>query len=235
MAFNPIGTELNATGNPSLSDEEVVSRVRAGDTSLYEVLMRRYNQRLFRITRTILRDDHEAEDVMQEAYVRAYASLHQFAGRAKFSTWLAKIAIHEAFSRLRKRAREDPARAHRKSESLEAMKTLDLNPEEQSLRHEARSLLEQAVDALPDLYRAVFVLREIENMSPADTAQCLDLTEGAVNVRLHRARQMLRQDLYMRARVTSSQAFQFQGARCDHLVRRVLDDLACALLCPNSR
>jgi RNA polymerase sigma-70 factor (ECF subfamily) len=102
MGANTAVREFALTGTSPLSDEEIVSRVRAGDTALYEVLMRRYNQRLFRVARSILRDDDEAEDVMQDAYVRAYTSLHQFEGRAQFSTWLTKIAIHEASSRLRK-------------------------------------------------------------------------------------------------------------------------------------
>src|SRR5438552_957216 len=115
--------ELPQNRNSPLSDEEVVARVRSGETALYEVLMRRYNQRLFRIARSIVRDNDEAEDVIQDAYVRAYASLHQFAGRAKFSTWLAKIAVHEASSRLRKRKRiEDiPVSVHQRSQSMEEM------------------------------------------------------------------------------------------------------------------
>jgi RNA polymerase sigma-70 factor (ECF subfamily) len=168
-------SELAQSRNLSLSDEEVVARVRAGDTPLYEVLMRRYNQRLFRIARSIVRDDDEAEDVIQDAYVRAYVSLHQFAGRAKFFTWLAKIAVHEASSRLRKRKRiEDiPVGSYQKSQSVEDMKSSDPDPEQQTLRRETVSLLEQAVDRLPGTYRPVFVLREIENMSTAETASCL--------------------------------------------------------------
>jgi RNA polymerase sigma-70 factor, ECF subfamily len=220
-------SELNPTQTSPLSDEEVLARVRSGDTALYEVLMRRYNQRLFRIARSILRDDDEAEDVIQDAYVRAYASLNQFAGRAKFSTWLAKIAVHEASSRLRKRKRigDIPVIAHQKSQSMEDMKSSDPDPEQETLRREAVSFLEQAVDRLPGTYRPVFVLREIENMSTAETASCLDLTEETVKIRLLRARQMLREELYARVGATSSQAFQFLGWRCDRVVSRVFDQL----------
>jgi RNA polymerase sigma-70 factor, ECF subfamily len=201
--------------------------VRAGDTAFYEVLMRRYNQRLFRIARAILRANDEAEDVVQDTYVRAYASLHQFAGKAKFSTWLAKIAMHEALARSRKRKRieDSPAGADQESRGMETMKSSDPDPEQQTLRQEVLSLLEQAVDRLPGTYRSVFVLREIENMSTAETASCLDLTEEAVKVRLLRARQTLRQELYALAGATSSQAFQFLGWRCDRVVRRVFDRL----------
>jgi RNA polymerase sigma-70 factor, ECF subfamily len=228
MLSESTSSELAQARNSPLSDEDVVARVRSGDTACYEVLMRRYNQRLFRIACSIVRDDDEAEDVIQDAYVRAYASLHQFAGRAKFSTWLAKIAVHEAFSRLRKRNRiEDvPVSAHQNSQSMVDMKSLDPDPEQETLRREAASFLEQAVDSLPGMYRPVFVLREIENMSTAETAGCLDLTEETVKIRLIRARQMLRQELYVRAGATSSQAFQFLGWRCDRVVRRVFDQLA---------
>ncbi len=205
-----------------------MERVRTGDTALYEVLMRRYNQRLFRIARTMLRDDDEAEDVIQDAYVRAYASLHQFAGKAQFSTWLAKIAINEASRRLRKRKRiwELPAGRDGEDQTMDAMKSSDPDPEEQALRGQAASLLERAVDALPDLYRYVFVLREIEDMSTAETANCLDLTEEAVKVRLLRARQLLRKELYTQVGATSSRAFQFLGARCDRVVQGVFDRIA---------
>lgn len=211
-----------------LPDEEIVARVEAGDTALYEVLMRRYNQRLFRLARAILRDEHEAEDVVQHTYVQAYASLHQFAGRAKFSTWLAKIAVYEASSRLQKRKRmqEIPAIPDRETTGISAVKSSDPDPEEQALRHQTLSFLEKAIDALPDLYRSVFVLREIENMSTTETANCLDLTEEAVKVRLIRARQRLRKELYLRVGAVSSHAFQFMGVRCDRIVARVFDEFS---------
>jgi RNA polymerase sigma-70 factor, ECF subfamily len=210
--------------NSPLSDEEVVARVREGDTPLYEVLMRRYNQRLFRVARAILHDDDEAEDVMQHTYVKAYASLNQFAGKALFSTWLTKIAVYEAFSRLRSRKRIQDIEGNWTEDvhSMDSLKARDPNPEEQALKHEAVSLLERAVDHLPDLYRSVFVLREIEMMSTAETANCLALTEEAVKIRLLRARQMLRNELYARVGAVSAQAFQFMGVNCDQMVQRVL-------------
>jgi RNA polymerase sigma-70 factor (ECF subfamily) len=178
--------------------------------------------------RAILRDDDEAEDVVQDAYVRAYVSLHQFAGKAQFSTWLAKIAVHEASSRLRQRKRlqEVSVNPDQEHQSMEALKSSDADPEQQTLRHEAVSLLEAAVDALPEMYRSVFVLRDVENMNTGETADCLDLTEEAVKVRLLRARHMLRKELYMRAGATSSKAFQLMGARCDRVVHRVFDRLS---------
>jgi RNA polymerase sigma-70 factor (ECF subfamily) len=218
-----------------LADEQVVERVLAGDKALYEVLMRRYNQRLFRITRAILLDDDEAEDVMQDAYVRAFASLGQFAGRAKFSTWLTKIAIYEALRRARKRKREQeiPASLGQPNEGIESMKSSEPDPEQQTLRCETASFLEQAVDALPEIYRSVFILREIETMSTAETASCLDLTEETVKIRLLRARRVLRKELYARVGATSSKAFTFLGKRCDRVVHKVLERLPTSAPCAN--
>src|SRR5205814_400800 len=133
VVYNSAAPELNSIQNSSLSDEQVVARVEAGETALYEVLMRRYNQRLFRVVRSILRDDDEAEDVVQDAYVRAYASLHQFAAKSKFSTWLTKIAIYEAYSRLRKQKRiqETPASPpDHENQPMEVVKSSDPGPEQ---------------------------------------------------------------------------------------------------------
>jgi RNA polymerase sigma-70 factor, ECF subfamily len=227
MMLHLADPNLALTANSSLSDEEVVDRVRAGDTPLYEILMRRHNQRLFRIARAILGNSDEAEDVIQHAYVRAYAALHQFAGRSQFSTWLTKIAVHEASSRLmkRKRIQSVPPSADEEYDGMEAIKSSGANPEEQVLRHETIRLLEEAVDSLPGTYRCVFVLREMENMSTAETANCLELTEEAVKVRLLRARHMLRKELYTRVGATGTRAFEFLGPRCDRVVRSVLDQL----------
>src|SRR4051794_336515 len=141
-----------------LSDEEVVRRVLNGETGLYEIIMRRYNQRLYRAARSIVGEAAEAEDLIQDAYVRAFTHLSQFAGDAKFSTWLTRIAVHEALARSRKRRREVqmPAKSN-----AEEFSTQDLNPEAQAARDETRRLLESSIQALPVVYRSVFVLREI--------------------------------------------------------------------------
>jgi RNA polymerase sigma-70 factor (ECF subfamily) len=201
----------------TLSDEEIVTRVRGGEIELYEALMRRYNQRLFRVARSILRDDSEAEDVMQDAYVRAYEHLNSFAGEAKFATWLTKIAVHEALHRLRKRSRSGDL------ESIMATATSDApNPEREAYDHELRGALERAIDRLPDTYRSVFVLRVVEGLDVAETASALNLGGEAVKTRLHRARALLRRDLQRRVGIESSQAFAFLGERCDRLVAKVL-------------
>lgn len=215
--------ERTAASSTGPSDEEVISRVKRGETALYEVIVRRYNQRLFRIVRSIIANDEEAQDVMQDAYVRAFSALHQFAGHAQFSTWLAKIAIYEAYRRVRKQKYFRGVRSETIPDfNMDTVKSIEPDPEQQTLSEEGTRFLEEAIDSLPEIYRSVFVLREIENMSTAETASFLEITEESVKVRLLRARHMLRAELYARAGATGSHAFQFNGDRCDGQVRNVL-------------
>ena len=214
----------------ALSDEEVVRRVREGDAPLFEVLMRRYNQRLYRVARAILRDDAEAEDVMQHAYVEGYLHIGQFAGRSAFSTWLTKIAVYEALARVRRRGREllvDPL-PEADEDAMSMLKSPRPDPEQQALQGEARTLLEAAIDALPAAYRSVFVLREVEGMSTAETAECLEVSDEVVKTRLHRARAFLREELLAWAGVAASTAFSFHLSRCDRVVAAVFARLGVA-------
>jgi RNA polymerase sigma-70 factor, ECF subfamily len=226
------GTLAHTPTNGELADEEVVRRVLAGETPLFEILMRRYNQRLYRVARGILRDDSEAEDVMQETYVRAYQHLKQFAGRAKFSTWLTRIAVHEALARSYRRNRfaDLPAQGERDSSPLgDPMNNIPTNtasPEEQVSGSELRALLEQAILKLPESYRSVLMLRDLEELSTADAAECLQISEENVKVRLHRARTLLRKELYARTGRGLTESFQFQAVRCDRVVRNVFDCIA---------
>jgi RNA polymerase sigma-70 factor (ECF subfamily) len=197
-----------------LDDEEVVRRVLDGETGLFELIVRRYNQRLFRATRAILRDDEAAEDATQEAYLRAFAKLDQFAGEAKFSTWLTKIAVYEAFNRLR--------RAKLQEELPETMHNGD-NPERSAYGGELKSAIEKAIDALPPLYRSVFVMREIEEMTVAETADCLGITPESVKTRLHRARALLRDRLERAIGLAAADAFSYLGSRCDRMTAAVMD------------
>jgi RNA polymerase sigma-70 factor (ECF subfamily) len=207
------------TQEASISDEEIVRRVIDGETYLFEIIMRRYNQRLFRVIRAILRDDNETEEVMQEAYVRAFEHLRQFEGRSKFSTWLTKIAVYEAYARGRCRERLSDSETY--WEDLIA--ATDRSPEERTFDSEMHLLLETAVDSLPEEHRAVFMLRDVEGMSTAETAETLNITEENVKVRLFRARAAIRRQLFEKAGAASKQAFQFLGARCDRIVQRVLE------------
>lgn len=205
------------------TDEEISLRVLGGETELYEIIMRRYNQRLYRIARAILRDDAEAEDVMQAAYVRAYEHLGQFAGRAAFAAWLTKIAVHEALACLNSRNRTEELESMLPGEAASTLVAVGDSPEQQAADSEIRHVLEDAILSLPEDYRTIVMLRDIEEMSTADTAMALDLTEENVKVRLHRARRLLRKELHARAGVSRTRAFSFMGARCDRVVRNVFD------------
>jgi RNA polymerase sigma-70 factor (ECF subfamily) len=195
-------------------DEEIVSRVIAGDVALFEVLMRRHNQRVYRTIRAILKDEAKVEDVMQQTYVCAYSNLSQFAGSAKFSTWLTKIAIHEALGGIRRDA-------HFVFSPME-LATEDGNPEERAGTRELVAMLESAIDTLPESFRSVVMLREIEGMSTAEAAEVLGVTEDVVKTRLHRAKQQMRKLLAERMNAQAEEAFRFYAPRCDRVVAGVL-------------
>ena len=220
-------TLLERASNEEWSDEQVVDRVRAGDTALYELLMRRHNQRLYRVARGILRDDAEAEDVMQDAYVRAFQNLGSFEGRARFSTWLTRIAVHEALSRVQKRSRFQSLDGSdsQYGDLMNAVTSSDRSPEQKSYDLELSRVLEKAVLSLPDDYRVVFMLRDVEGMSTEETAHSLNLTQENVKVRLHRAHAKLRKELYAAVGATTARCFQFHAVRCDRVVNGVFRTL----------
>jgi RNA polymerase sigma-70 factor (ECF subfamily) len=203
---------------PAPTDDDVLARVRAGDVASFEIVMRRYNQRLYRAARAIVGDDREAEDVVQETYVRAFARLDQFEGRAAFATWLTRIAVHEALARIRQRGRFDPLAA---DDVAAHQGGAGRDVEDQAAAREIGRALERAVDALPDAYRAVFVLRDVEELSTAETAALLELRAETVKTRLHRARALLRAALRDGIRDT----YAFGNARCDRIVAAVLHRL----------
>jgi RNA polymerase sigma-70 factor, ECF subfamily len=216
----------------SLTDEEVVNRVRAGETALYEVIMRRYNQRLYRVARAILHSEVEAEDVMQDAYVRAFTHLDQFAARAPFSSWLTRIAVNEALARRRS------SKQHQEVDVTEfdgEISMQDLykspDPEQSASSAQLRGFLEQAVLDLPEQYRTVIMLRDIEELSTAETADVLDITVENVKIRLHRGHSMIRNWLFERIGAKAKEAFPFMGISCDRVVQAVFDRLAA---CPAS-
>jgi len=202
-----------------LHDEELVRRILDGQTPLFEVLMRRHNERLYRAARAVLRDDAEAEDVMQQAYVNAYAHLSQFDGQAAFATWLTRIAVHEALSRLRRRQRLVFGHGDIEEQPMPLPSSSD--PERQAMTRELGGLLEAAIEQLPDGSREVFVLRAVQGLSTADTAASLDISEDAVKTRFSRARAMLRRDLAERAGIMAPTVFAFPQPRCDRVVSAV--------------
>jgi RNA polymerase sigma-70 factor, ECF subfamily len=204
-----------------LADEAVVQRVLAGDVAAFELLMRRYNQRLFRIARSVIGEDAEAEDIVQEAYLRAYKNLGQFEQRAKFSTWLTKIAVHEASARRRKQSR---LRLVTPSET-EAIPEQLPHADERASQKELEVLLTQAIDALPTDLRLVFTLRMVEQLSTELTAECLDISTANVKIRLHRARSQLKKWIDSRIGEESRRLYQFDGERCDRIVNNVMPQI----------
>lgn len=208
----------------NLPDEHLVAQIRGGDTATFELIMRRYNRRLFRIARGILRDDGEAEDCVQETYIRAWFALAQFRGPAGFAGWLCRIATNEALMRRRRLARrwtsstgDEPAAVVRPEE----MQSTAPGPAAQLHERQIRQLLEAAIDKLPDGCRDAFVFREVEQMTVAETAFCLGIEEGAVKTRVHRARKLLQRSLHDELSTVLSGAFDFAGDRCDRLVAGV--------------
>jgi len=214
---------LERAGSEGWTDEDIVERVLAGDNALYEILVRRHNQRLYRVARAIVRNDAEAEDVMQDAYVRAFAHLDQFEGRARFGAWLTRIAVNEALARVRMQQRMQPL-ADDGSEGEYAMPANyhSMNPEEHTSNAELGLILEETLLSLPEQYRAVVMLRDVEEMSTAETAEALDLTEENVKVRLHRGRAILRESISDRVGTTAREAFPFMGTRCERMIALVM-------------
>ncbi len=204
-------------------DAEIVQRVLDGDAAAYELLMRRHNQRLFRVIRSVIPDELEAEDVLQEAWVRAYEHLAQFEGRSSFATWVTRIAFYEALGRARKARRLIPV-GDEAGFDMPAVnrETKNDTPEAQAMRRELSEILQEAVDRLPESYRTVFVLREVEQLSTMETAESLELSEEAVKTRLHRARALLRREIEGRVGAAVGEAYAFRGARCDRTVSRVM-------------
>ena len=198
-----------------LSDDDIVARIVGGDAALFEILMRRHNQRIYRAVRAVLRSDEDVEDVMQQAYLNAYQHLHQFAGGAQFSTWLTRIAVNEALGKRRKRFGEDEV-------TINMVDTKARDPEQQAATAELREVMEHEIAALPDAFRATFMLRDVEGLSTTETASCLGISEDLVKTRLHRARLMLRENLYDRAGVSLGSIFTFGNARCDRVVAEVM-------------
>ncbi len=223
-SMNPKGLSLIE----DRTDEQVVERVLQGEKLLFEVLMRRHNQRIYRAIRSILRDDSECEEVMQETYVRAYEHLAQFEGRAKFSTWLTRIAVNESIKRSIARGKLDALDLDEFDGEVRAMPALESNdptPENNVARNELGALLEASILALPAPYRVVLVLRDIEEMSTSETAQVLAITDANVKVRLHRAHELLRSELMTRVGGSRAQAFAFLATRCDRVVSAVFERL----------
>ena len=218
----PISEVIARASAERWTDEEIVDRVLAGDTALYEIIMRRYNQRLYRVARSIVRDDGEAEDVMQDTYVRAYQHLDQFSRLAPFSTWLTRIAVNESLARARRRSRFEQLDLEEGDPQSPANPVEPApNPEQSTSAAELGHLLEEALLSLPEQFRTVVMLRDVEELSTSETAEALGITEQNVKVRLHRARALVRGWLFTRVGGKAREAFPFMGMRCDRVVHSV--------------
>ncbi len=205
-------------------DQELIARVQKGETAPFEKLMRRYNQRVFRVARSVLRDEADAEDVVQETFVRAYRHLADFEGRSSVGTWLTRIAVNEALARVRRSRLFGTVESDRHETGSE-VKSTQPGPEEQASSRELRSVLTAAIDALPEGLRTVFVLREIEGLSTLDASEVLHLSTEAIKVRLHRARLALRRHVEKQLGEEVQGLFEFAGTRCDAMVTRVFRKL----------
>ena len=204
-----------------ISDQEVISRVLKGEKNLYALIVRRYNARLYRVGMSIIDDDAEVEDVMQVAYIKAYENLARFAFRSSFSTWLTRILINESLLRLKKRKLS----VHL-NEAIIMHNNFPSNnpadgqtPASKTINAELRTILEESIRKLPEIYRTVFIMREIENMNVVETQECLDISEANVKVRLNRAKSLLRDSLS--AYHKKEDILHFHLSRCDSMVENV--------------
>lgn len=207
------------------SDEKLVQRARGHDGAAFELLMRRHNQRVYRVVRSILRDVDEIEDVIQQAYLQAFTHLDQFGGNARWSTWVCRIAINEALARIRLRGRFVSIDAASEESMADFSKAPNSDPERTAAGREFGHLVERAIDGLPDIYRSVLILREVEGMTTEETASVLDVEVDVIKTRLHRARAALRDAIEDRVGEQMQNAYTFGNERCDRVVAAVLAKL----------
>lgn len=216
----------------ALGEAELVERARRGEREAFRAIMQRCNQRLFRTARSVVRDDNEAEDVLQEAYLRAFAAIGRFRGEAGILTWLTRITLNEARGRLRRRRSVvdideiEAAQAGRGQVLAFPAAGMATDPEADAARAQMRRLLESAVDELPEAFRTVFIMRDVEECSIEETAASLGLKPETVKTRLHRARRQLRRALDEKLSASLGSAFPFLGARCQSITDKVLARMA---------
>ena len=226
------GTDVNNFTESIKSDQDTIRRILEGDKASFELIMRRYNQRLYRIARGILRSEAEAEDTVQDVYIRAFQNLERFLGKGPLSAWLAKITVNEALGRLRRSNSTkdsisfDDEREMEEANFMASSISNLPNPEQSAARGELRRLLESVIDSLPEVYRLVFILCGVEEMSVAETADCLEIEPATVKTRYHRARKILQQNLSSLVDATTGEVFSFAGERCDRIVAEVFRRLA---------
>jgi RNA polymerase sigma-70 factor (ECF subfamily) len=215
-------TALPASVPKGIADTALAARVAAGDGAAFELVMRRYNRRLFRIARSVLRDDADAEDALQEVYLAAYRAIGSFRGESSLATWLSRLVLNHCIARRRRGLRRENIVSIVADEALDDHEDDGDTPDRALVRAELRSLIERKVDELPELFRTVFVLRAIEELSVEETAQLLAIPEATVRTRHFRARSLLRESLTGEMDIAQEGLFGFDGERCDRIVARVL-------------
>jgi RNA polymerase sigma-70 factor (ECF subfamily) len=216
--------KLSDYGSSKMKDDIVVKRILSGEKELFEILMRRCNQTLYRIVRSYLAEESDVEDAMQNTYLKAFDKLQQFQGHASFSTWLIKIGINESLLTLREIKKNKNLYAGEKEAPNEKIIQLpdskQMNPEKLAIRQETIQLIERAIDQLPEKYRVIYVLKEIEGLDNKEIQNCLGISDSNIKVRLHRAKSLLKEALYnLHSEVP---VFQFGNSRCDLIVSNVM-------------
>ncbi len=217
---------INDFNNHKISEREIVERILSGEKELYEILLRRNNQKLFRVIRSYIKDAAEVEDIMQNTYLKAFEKLYQFKQSSSYSTWLIRIGINESLARLKEKNKiidlYQKSSEIKQNTVLEVPDKTQMNPEKRIIRNEAKQLLEDAIDSLNTKYRTVYMLREIEEMSINEISECLGVTKANVKVRLHRAKNMLKEKLY-ELTANKEDVFGFGFSKCDRITDNVMD------------
>ncbi|MBI2281121.1 MAG: RNA polymerase sigma factor [Bacteroidetes bacterium] len=214
---------INDFNNHKIEDSVVIKRILSGEKELYEILVRRNNQKLYRVIRSYIKDDTEIEDIMQDSYVKAFTKLYQFKLESTFSTWLIRIGINESLARLKEKGKIyhlNEQSDNLSSTILEIPDNRQLNPQDKMIRNETKQILESAIDSLDIKYKTVYIMKEVEEMSLKEISVVLDLTVANVKVRLHRSKEMLKEKLYEVA--NDKNIFEFGFSRCDRITENVM-------------
>ena len=215
---------INDFNNHKIKEAEVIKRILGGEKELYEILVRRNNQKLYRIIRSYLKDETEIEDIMQNSYLKAFTKLYQFKLESSFSTWLIRIGINESLARLKEKGKLYFLNEHsdklKRNTILEMPDNKQLNPQDKMIRNEAKQILENAIDQLDIKYRTVYIMKEAESMSLKEIAMALDLTIANVKIRLYRSKEMLRMKLY--ELTNDENIYEFGFSRCDRVTENVM-------------
>lgn len=215
---------INNINIHKVEESEIIKRILGGEKELYEILVRRNNQKLYRVIRSYIKDEVDIEDIMQDSYIKAFTKLYQFKLESTFSTWLIRIGINESLARLKQKGKLYSLNVQlddlKHKKVFEIPDNKQLNPQEKMIRNEAKQLLENAIDYLDTKYKTIYMMKEVEEMSLKEIAIALDLSEANVKVRLHRSKKMLREKLYEVA--NDRNVFEFGFSRCDRITENVM-------------